>query len=230
MAPLAAANEQSISLVDENNSQSICALFKVNAHERPDSIACSQDERCLTYGELDAASISLAALFDARGVSTGDEIPIFLSRCFASMASILALLRLGVCFVPMDAESWSQARVDAVLRAIEPKLVVMSQHTDLETDGIPVIKTKDIHDAYHASGSGLDTSSVTEKIDRERSSEEPLYIIFTSGTTGTPKGVVIPLRCIENYVRQGSDQGMPFNLGVNNEDKVLLLFSLAFDG
>ncbi|KAL7782605.1 non ribosomal peptide synthase [Trichoderma afarasin] len=158
---------------------STVGLINQNATEIPGAIACSQGGRCWTYRDLDAASQSLALLFRAHGVRAGDEIPIFLSRCFESVASIVALLRLGACFVPLDAESWGQGRIEQVLKAIGPNL--------------------------------------------------PIYIIFTSGTTGIPKGVVIPRRCIDNYVRQGGDGGMPFNLGVCRGDRVLLLFSLGFD-
>ncbi|RFU32825.1 hypothetical protein B7463_g3512, partial [Scytalidium lignicola] len=129
----------------------------------------------------------------------------------------------------MDGESWSQARIDAVLQTIKPKLVIMSTQTDFGTGVLPVIKTEDIRNVYNTSESRVDSGLVMEKIDRILNAEEPLYIIFTSGTTGAPKGVVIPRRCVENYVRQGNDQGMPFNMGVSSEDKVLLLFSLAFD-
>lgn len=105
---------------DSLRSLSIPGLVKRIALEAPGKTACSRGGQNWSYGQLDAASLFLARLFHARGLCAGDEVPIFLSRCFDSVASILALMRLGVCFVPMDAESWSQGRVDAVLKAVQP--------------------------------------------------------------------------------------------------------------
>ncbi|KKK25540.1 hypothetical protein AOCH_001363, partial [Aspergillus ochraceoroseus] len=213
----------------ERGDQSIWGLIERNANLPHRSLAVSQGEKSVSYQELAAATRRLAGLFVARGIKAGDTIPIFVSRCLETVASVLALLRLGVCYVPMDAEAWSQSRVDAVLQAIEPELVVTARNTSLKTGNIQEISAEDIRAALEGSGSELDEGSLTGLIDVDRSKDEPVYMIFTSGTTGTPKGVVIPRRCVKNYVQQGTDKGMPFNLGVGCGDKVLLLFSLAFD-
>lgn len=184
----------------------------------------------MRYGELESASLSLAALFHSVGIRAGDTVPVFVSRNLETVATIIALLRLSVCFVPMDGESWSQSRVDSVLRAVEPKIVIMAQWTDLRANDTPVITTKEVRKAFDEEQPDSCAELMAGIIDCAGSSEEPVYIIFTSGTTGTPKGVMISRRSVENYISQGIDRGMPFNLGVRNHDTVLLLFSLAFDG
>ncbi|EHK21721.1 putative non-ribosomal peptide synthetase SirP/GliP2 [Trichoderma virens Gv29-8] len=219
-------DKPAISGKEGNNMLSTASLINQNAIEISDAIACSQGGRRWTYRDLDAASRSLTVLFSAHGVCAGDEIPIFLSRCFESVASTVALLRLGACFVPLDAESWSQERIEQILKTIEPNLVIYSTETNLKAEGIPIISEKEIS----ARCQSLDYGTAPEYIAGvESSPDKPIYIIFTSGTTGIPKGVVIPRRCIDNYVRQGGDGGMPFNLGVCRGDSVLLLFSLGFD-
>ena len=212
-------------------NRSLWDMIHSHSRNRPESIACSQCERSLTYAALEMASLSLAALFRARGVQGGHIVPIILSRTLESVAAVLALLRMGACFVPVDAESWSQTRVNSVLQVVEPQILIFSHPADLEVDdGIVKITADAVQRAYHGDLGEVGAGSATEDSDCARSSEEPVYIIFTSGTTGTPKGVVIPRSCVENYVHQGSDQGMPFNMGLCPEDSVLLLFSLAFDG
>ncbi|CAG8196796.1 unnamed protein product [Penicillium salamii] len=205
------------------------SFIQRHAKERPEAIACSKDNKTLSYDQVESSSSSLAALFASQGIVAGDAVPIFVSRNFESVASIIALLRLGACFVPIDGESWSQSRVDSVLRAVEPKIVVIAQETNLKANEIQSISFWEIKDALGGKSTNEAIDLSMESIDCNRSSKEPVYTIFTSGTTGTPKGVVISRASVENYVSQGRDDGMPFNLGVQNNDKVLLLFSLAFD-
>ena len=209
---------------------SLSGMISRHSLERPEAIACSQDGRSLTYGELETASLSLEAMFRDHGVGNGHIVPILLSRSIESVVSVLALLRLGACFVPMDAESWSQARIDTVLQIVDANIVIMSHPTELKVIGFPQISNEDVAKALQVKIEVPVLVSRGEKIDSQLGSDAPLYTIFTSGTTGTPKGVVVPRRCVEHYVQQGSDDGMPFNLGLSPDDKTLLLFSLAFDG
>lgn len=212
----------------QGNNFPLWYLISKYANERPDAVACSKNDRVLTYGQLQSASLSLATLFISRGISAGHTVPIFVSRDLESVASIIALLRIGACFVPIDGESWSQSRVDSVLCAVEPKIVIVAQETELNANDIPAISPKDVQTSFD--GKQQFDSDLLVNIDHAQASEKPLYMIFTSGTTGTPKGVVISRASVENYVIQGSNHGMPFNLGVQESDRVLLLFSLAFDG
>ncbi|KAJ5879749.1 Pyridine nucleotide-disulfide oxidoreductase class-II [Penicillium solitum] len=212
----------------EINPKSLWSSIHKHAKVQAESVACSHEGKVLSYGELEIASLSLAALFHSFGIRTGDTVPVFVSRNLESVATIVALLRLGACFVPMDGESWSQSRVDSVLRAVEPKIVIMAQWTDLRANDTPVITMREVRKAFEQQPD-FHADLMAGNIDCAGSPEEPVYIIFTSGTTGTPKGVMISRRSVENYVTQGLDCGMPFNLGVRNHDKVLLLFSLAFD-
>lgn len=230
MKPECLSKDQNGLMDQEVNHKSLWSSIHKHAQVQANSVACSQEDKALSYGRLEIVSLSLAALFHSFGIRAGDTVPVFVSRSLEAVATIVALLRLGVCFVPMDGESWSQSRVDSVLRAIEPKIVITAQWTDLRANDTPVITMREIQKAFEEQQPDSHTDLMAGDIDCAGSPEEPVYIIFTSGTTGTPKGVMISRKSVENYVTQGLDRGMPFNLGVRNHDKVLLLFSLAFDG
>lgn len=212
------------------DSHSVWGFIKRNVNLRPLSTAVSEGERGLTYQDLDTASAQLAAIFLDHGVRAGDTVPILLTRSLESVTAILALLRLGVCYVPMDADSWGEARIDAVLRATEPTRVIATVDVSHKIDRSMLITAEEVKSAWNSSFNTAQTETVSGSLDLHQHPDAGMYIIFTSGTTGQPKGVVIPHRCIVNYVQQGSDKGMPFNLGVTHSDRVLLLFSLAFDG
>ncbi|GFF56476.1 nonribosomal peptide synthetase 5 [Aspergillus udagawae] len=233
MAPHASSLQTSTSVkLDQSKgmeSHSVWSFIKRNVDIRPLSTAVSEGERSLTYQDLDTASAKLAAVFLDRGVRAGDTVPILLTRSLESVTAILALLRLGVCYVPMDADSWGEARINAVLRAIEPTRVILTADVSHKIDRSVLITAEEVKSAWNSSFNTAQTEIVGGSLDLHQDPDTWMYIIFTSGTTGQPKGVVIPHRCIVNYVQQGSDKGMPFNLGVTHSDRVLLLFSLAFD-
>ncbi|KZF23926.1 putative non-ribosomal peptide synthetase SirP/GliP2 [Xylona heveae TC161] len=119
----------------------------------------------------------------------------------------------------MDAESWSQGRIDAVLETVKPKISLVTRKCNFDLKY--AITAEEIEAEFNRTQPGefsAQHSHTTEDL------EEPIYTIFTSGTTGKPKGVVISQRSVFNYV-----QRIPFNLGVTVTDRVMLLFSIAFD-
>jgi non-ribosomal peptide synthetase component F len=140
------------------------------------------------------------------------------------VACLLALVSIGACYVPIDIENWSQERTEAVLATVSAKTIIVT--------GLPrysslnAIDSQEIHEAVHTKSRAAPQLDLALNHVR---SEDPVYIIFTSGTTGMPKGVSIAHRSLLHYVQQGNEDA-PFNLGTTPSDKVLLLFSVAFDG
>ncbi|KAJ4250164.1 hypothetical protein NW762_011978 [Fusarium torreyae] len=122
----------------------------------------------------------------------------------------------------MEAGTWSQDRIESVLSRVGHKLVLSTVDDDHDIPNL--VSLQQIRQAI--------TDTETAEHDRYRgpqSSEDIAYVIFTSGTTGLPKGVEIAHHSLLHYVQQG-DLDRPFNLGVTASDTMLLLFSVAFDG
>ena len=211
------------SMADE--VKSVCDLISRWAREQPDHPAILFGSRTVTYGQLEEAASRIARILMSRQVRPGDLVPVLATRSCEMVASFLGVLKAGACYVPIDIEAWAEDQIMSTLKRVTARVVVnLSTSTYPEYD---VVAPREIEDAF--------TSSVPSH--QEAEGELPqehikptdlAYTIFTSGTTSTPKGVMIPHRALLNYVQQG-DEEAPFNSCPRPEDRSLLTFSPGFD-
>jgi non-ribosomal peptide synthetase component F len=149
------------------------------------------------------------------------------------VACFLAVLKAGACYVPIDTESWSDDRIRWTLSEVKPDFVLDADGSGKYSgDGteFDLISHQQIEAAFRdpapskANGAApvMETTVPVQPTDLA-------YIIFTSGTTSAPKGVMIPHRGLLNYVQQGNEE-TPFNGNPTPEDTLLLIFSPGFDG
>ncbi|WP_082699495.1 non-ribosomal peptide synthetase [Mycobacterium sp. GA-1999] len=167
-------------------SESIPALFAGQVARSPEAVAVSGDGRSLTYAELDAASSNLARALTAAGVGRGDRVGLLLPRSVDAVLAMLAVLKCGAGYVPMD-PAHPEARTEFVLGDAAPVAVVTTADLRSRVDGRSAVVI-DIADAP------LDSNSVAEESFSAASPEDLAYVIYTSGTTGVPKGVAVPHR------------------------------------
>ena len=199
-------------------------LFRRQVSLHGTSIACSQQHDRITYAQLDHASFRIMKSLQNHGFSAGDFVPILGSRCLEMVACFLAVSRLGACYVPVDLETWGRDRTRSVLDMINATTIVLAGALPSEVDYPQHILRVDRQFLLLDEPCSTDTP-----IAPYCSSSRLAYIVFTSGTTGKPKGVMVSNRSLVNYVSNGGPD-TPFNLGVKSTDIVLLLFSVAFDG
>lgn len=202
---------------------SVCHFISQRARNSPNSVALAHGKDLLTYAELDAASVRLGTTLSRRGIKAGDLVPILTTRCLEAIVCLVSVLRIGACYVPVDIESWSTERITTTLQIIKARTLVTTGHSTF----LPyeTITAQEVRDAIRG---GL-TSSIPATGIPSIQPSDLAYVIFTSGTTSLPKGVMVPHRALANYVQQGGDK-TPFNMGVKPSDQVLLLMSIAFDG
>jgi gliotoxin/aspirochlorine biosynthesis peptide synthetase len=201
---------------------SVSSLVSQHARLYPQRIAVSHGLRELSFADLDAQSSRIACLLHNRGVRKGDFVPILTSRCLLMVVSLLAILKLGAGYVPIDAEAWAADRIHSVLDIIDSKLVVTTQETAQKgfIDGKDIVSFEELEQTLSLDATIFNSVALTDPCP-----DDPAYIIFTSGTSSKPKGVVILNRSLSNYVSQ-----RPFNLDATPGDKVILIFSVGFDG
>lgn len=205
---------------------SLIGLIAEHCSSRPYAVAASYGDKRLTYGELECRSSLLARLLQSRGISRGDRVVVLTPRCLEMIICFCAILKACACYVPLDADSLSQNRITQIIQHVQPAIAVVIR-AGFDVD-CPTLLWLEVDSA--TSGDWQHANFQLQEFESQEPQPDDLaYIIYTSGTTSNPKGVMIPHRALLNYVQQGDPQ-TPFNMGVTPLDKVLLLFSPAFDG
>jgi amino acid adenylation domain-containing protein len=156
--------------------------------------------RSWTYRELLAASRSAAGVFASRGVGAGDIVAVIADRQLETVASYLSALLLGAAYLPIDPR-FPIDRVRFMLRDASPRLVLTDRSPGFDVTG-------DVHRIQPEWFVGDADFVVEAPGDPERAA----CVMYTSGSTGAPKGVVLPHRslirllCDANYYEFNSDR------------------------
>ncbi|EFQ96917.1 gramicidin S synthetase 1 [Nannizzia gypsea CBS 118893] len=206
--------------------------FFEQVQQYPTSIAIedgtkSADEstwKRVTYAELDTLSDAWTRQLAKAGVGPGIIVPLLSNRSIAMVAAVLAILKLRAAYVPIDASSWGKDRIDGVLARLSPKIIVSTACPEGYYK-YPVLhlNENDVSEPVAGDEAGVVTCSHQAAY----GGDDLAYVIFTSGTTGKPKGVMIGLESISRYVKEGGD--LPFNFNTRHGTRVLLICSIAFD-
>jgi nonribosomal peptide synthetase DhbF len=223
IATVAAWSRSSSGLAPPPGGATLPDLFEAQAARRPEAIAVSAEAATLNYGALNARANRLAHLLIARGIGPEDRVALCLPRSPDLVVAILAVLKAGAAYVPLDPEYppdrlaflRSDAGAAAVLTTAEgatrlsggaATIVLDAAATRLDLDGRPATNPRDS--------------------DRRRTLHplHPAYIIYTSGSTGTPKGVIVHHR---NVVRLFAAADPEFGFGAN--DVWTLFHAYTFD-
>ena len=190
----------------------------------------------LTYGELFDMAAGMAAALSAAGVGAGDRVALLSRRTPTVYAGVIASLLAGCTYVPLNPrftrernQSMLQAsgaaalvldeacasKLDSLLDPLDPRLVVVRPDS---VEGAPAVGGRPA-ELVNGEGPGFWRSN-----QRPADPEQPAYLLFTSGTTGTPKGVPISHRNLAAYLR-----GLSAVSPIHNDDRMLQFVELTFD-
>ena len=172
---------------DLTTARSLNELLAPHWEASRDETAIRFRGQAISYGELDQRTRTIAARLREVGVGHGDIVGIWLRRSPDLIATILATLRLGAAYVPMD-PAQPVRRIRKVLSDSRPAAIVTDEPVE-PLQGCPVLRP--------AAFAGK--SAATTEV-REVGESDAAYIIYTSGSTGEPKGVVVEHGGIVNYV------------------------------
>jgi non-ribosomal peptide synthetase component F len=181
-------------------------------------IAVSVESADISYRELNALANQMARLFVRHGVRPGDRVAVLLDRGVDAYVALFALLKAGAAYVPLDANHPAD-RIRFILSDAGATLAVTHLRlADRFADGdMPTLVLDDLR----AEAAELDDAPLAAPAP---DADALCYILYTSGTTGRPKGVAIAHPSICNFVRVAAER-----YGFGPGDRVYQGMSIAFD-
>lgn len=208
----------------------IVDLFDGCAAKYPDRVAAEWQGQTLTYAALQTASFHVSRALLAAGVLPRAKVPLLTQMSLEMLPALLGILRVGACYAPMDVAVWSRERVEAALSEISaPVAVVTSLCPGLQK--IPVLTVNFQQEWLGTPLLTEDHETLLGRLDLIRKAiraDDLAWIIFTSGTTGKPKGVMVLHRAI--YAVSILEHTNDLETAAQNGGRCLLAYSIAFDG
>ena len=177
----------------EVENKHVLELFQIQVRNNPQKIAVSDKTQNLSYADLNEKSNQLANYLIEKGITDGERIAIYLNRSADLIVGILGAFKAGCAYVPIAANNPRGRLIDRI-KDSQAAIVLTNRHRadDLEDLQIPLLR---IDDDWHRIKERESTG-----LNKTASLKELAYIMFTSGSTGQPKGVQISQRALANYL------------------------------
>lgn len=168
--------------VDYPKNKTIVDLFEEQVEKTPDNVAVVFNDEKLTYRELNEKANVLARLLISKNIKANDLCGIILNRSLEMIISILAVLKSGAAYIPID-PNYPKDRIEYILKDSNVKIVLTEDEyiPSLSDFNLNIINIKTLENF----------SSDTGNLNIVQSPEDLSYIIYTSGSTGKPKGVML---------------------------------------
>ena len=170
----------------------------------------------LTFSELDIRSNQLANMLIDQGVKEGEFVGICMERNEFMLIGLLAILKVGAAYVPMD-PAYPSERLSYMAEIADIQLLLMTSN---ERDKLKSFEGK----KYYVDDHWEEITDYSNDFTSLAAVDSVAYIIFTSGSTGKPKGVKIPHCAVSNFLLS-----MAKRPGFTDKDTMLALTTLSFD-
>lgn len=201
-------------------NRGIAKVFERQVAGAPDRTALITGGERISYGELNARANRLAHHLSRRGAAPGSPVAILADRSPEMVVAVLGVLKAGCYYVPLNAD-FPDERLRLMLRDSGAEFLVTTagrvEWAGGLADGLALTVELSSVESAATAEDGTDP-------DLPSSGEDPVYVMYTSGTTGVPKGTVIRHKSVLRVVRR------PVFYPAGPDDVFLLMSDYSFDG
>ena len=195
-----------------DTKETVISLFEKQVEQTPEKVAIVCNNKKLTYKELNEKANMLARDMLEKGVKQQDIIGIMLNRSLEMIIGLIAILKCGATYLPIDPE-YPTERISYMLENSETKLVLINNNTEKYVpENCLKINVKNIENQNK------------ENINLKINENNLVYLIYTSGSTGKPKGVQITNRNLNNFIK-----GMRQQIDFNPDKTMVSVTTICFD-
>lgn len=187
--------------------KTVVDIFLETSRDAKNKLAIIFNNEKATFAELDFQSNKVAYFLLNTGVQSGDKVALLFDKSLEMVFAIWGIIKAGAAYVPIDPQ-WPEERKEMIYSIIKPRFIITNIKHQNSKD-VDIIGYDEIPDTEKA---------ITPKI----SAHDPLYVIFTSGTTGIPKGVCVSHRNIVNLAYDN-------RYYISHNDIVLQIINYTFD-
>ncbi len=187
--------------------KTVVDLFEEQVNSVPDNLAVVLGDKKLTYKELNERANFVANVLIKEGVAQGDAVGISIDKSIDLIIGIIAVLKVGAFYVPLE-KTYNDERKAFMLKNAGAKIVLTDEFESVSLKQVNITEQK---------------GSLEENVKCTKTPDGANCILYTSGTTGEPKGAVLVDRNITKLVKE------PDYITFEKEDRVLQAASTSFD-
>ena len=195
-------------------------LLEERALADPSGVALEHGGREVTYGELDRLAKGLAARLNASGLGREDRIGVYFEKGVELIVALLGVLRAGAAFVPLDPDGPAE-RLRLILDDLDPALILTGER-ELERVESAVAELSPRPEVWRLDEGALRAAGPGRA--PEIGLRDLAYVVYTSGSTGVPKGVMIEQSGLVGMVRSMAER-----YRISPDARFLQFMSIGFD-
>ncbi|KAB8030776.1 non-ribosomal peptide synthetase [Fluviispira multicolorata] len=205
--------------IDTNNKETIISLFVKQVANHPQHIAVTSEFKSITYQQLDHLSDIVAYNLQKSGLNCGSIIAVIHEHTYVYIPIIFGIMKAKMVFLPLSPQE-TQSRLQSILHEAEVSFVI----TDVEslshilTDFTCLLSSQIIHSTLE------NISTHFSRYKMQLTANELAYIIYTSGSSGLPKGVMIAHGALVCFAKSAAK-----TFPITKEDRILQFCSYNFD-